>query len=142
VGLRRNRSRSSPNPVVTVYAFFTRKVGQLGFAKAIVAVARKILTIIWHLVVNDEEYEEQNGNRKQEVRIPKAKQPRFLTLDEMLKVLAEANIFLKQAEPQGVGNTSLVFSCEIPEAQRPLAGTSRLGAQQPGLRLRFRLDFM
>jgi len=75
VGLRRNRSRSSPNPVVTVYAFFTRKVGQLGFAKAIVAVARKILTIIWHLVVNDEEYEEQNGNRKQEVRIQKRNNP-------------------------------------------------------------------
>jgi len=92
------RTRSS-----RFHAFFTRKVGQLGFAKTVVAVARKILTIVWHLVVNDEEYEEQGGNRKQKVRIPKAKQPRFMTLDEMLKVLAEANIFLKQADLQGGG---------------------------------------
>ncbi len=88
---------------------------ETGFAKTIVAVARKILTILWHLVVNDEEHEEQGGYPKQEVRILKEKQPRFLTLDEMLKVLAEANIFLKQAEPQGVGNTPLVFSCETRE---------------------------
>ncbi|MDN7023663.1 IS110 family transposase [Methanoculleus sp. FWC-SCC1] len=92
------RTRSS-----RFYAFFTRKVGQLGFGKAIVAVARKILTILWHLVVNDEEYEEQEGNRKREIRIPKAKQPKFLTLNEMLKVLAEANIFLKQSDPHGGG---------------------------------------
>ena len=65
--------------------------------------ARKILTILWHLVVNDEEYEEPEGDRKREIRIPKAKQPRFLTLDEMLKVLAEANIFLKQSDPHGGG---------------------------------------
>ena len=92
------RTRSS-----RFYAFFIRKVGQIGFSKAIVAVARKILTILWHLVVNDEEYEEPEGNRKQEVRIPKAKQPKFLTLNEMLKVLAEANIFLKQSDPHGGG---------------------------------------
>lgn len=92
------RTRSS-----RFHAFFTRKAGQIGFNKAIVAVARKILTILWHLVVNDEEYEEPEGNRKQEVRIPKAKQPKFLTLNEMLKVLAEANIFLKQPDPHGGG---------------------------------------
>lgn len=92
------RTRSS-----RFYAFFTRKVGQIGFNKTIVAVARKILTILWHLVVNDEEYEEPEGDRKREIRIPKAKQPRFLTLDEMLKVLAEANIFLKQSDPHGGG---------------------------------------
>ena len=83
--------------------FFTRKVGLIGFSKAIVAVARKILTILWHLVVNDEEYEEPEGNRKQEVRIPKVKEPKFLTLHEMLKVLAEANIFLKQSDSPGGG---------------------------------------
>ncbi len=63
--------------------------------------ARKIVTILGHLVVNDEEYEEPEGNRKQEIRIPKAKQPKFLTLNEMLKILAEANIFLKGSDPQG-----------------------------------------
>ena len=92
------RTRSS-----RFHAFFTRKVGVIGFSKAIVAVARKIVTILWHLVVNDEEYEEAEGNRKQEIRIPKAKQPKFLTLNEMLRILAEANIFLKQSDPHGGG---------------------------------------
>jgi hypothetical protein len=78
-------------------------VGVIGFSKAIVAVARKIVTILWHLVVNDEEYEETEGNRKQEIRIPKAKQPKFLTLNEMFRILAEANIFLKQSDPHGGG---------------------------------------
>jgi len=92
------RTRSS-----RFHAFFTRKVGVIGFSKAIVAVARKIVTILWHLVVNDEEYEETEGNRKQEIRIPKAKQPKFLTLNEMFRILAEANIFLKQSDPHGGG---------------------------------------
>ncbi len=72
-----------------------------GSPNSIVTVARKIVTILWHLVVNDEEYEETEGNRKQEIRIPKAKQPKFLTLHEMLRGLAEANIFLKQSNPHG-----------------------------------------
>nr|WP_292395516.1 hypothetical protein [Methanoculleus sp. UBA303] len=75
----------------------------IGFSKTIVAVARKIVTIFWHLVVNDEEYEENERNRKQEIRIPKVKQPKFLTLNEMLQVLVEANIFLKQSDPHGGG---------------------------------------
>ncbi|MBA7482232.1 hypothetical protein ES707_17714 [subsurface metagenome] len=67
------------------HAFFTRMVGQIGFGETIVAVARKSVTIPWYLVVNDEEYEETEGDRKQEIRIPKAKQPRFLTLNSLCK---------------------------------------------------------
>lgn len=92
------RTRSS-----RFYSFFTKKVGLIGFGKTIVAIARKIVTILWHLVVNDEEYEEPEGNIKQEIRIPKAKLPKFLTLNEMLRVLAEANIFLKQSDSSGGG---------------------------------------
>jgi transposase len=88
------RTRSS-----RFYAFFAKKVGLIGFGKTIVAMARKIVTILWHLVVNDEEYEEPEGNRKQEIRIPKARLPKFLTPNEMLRVLAEANIFLKGSDP-------------------------------------------
>jgi len=51
----------------------------IGFSKTIVGVARKIVTILWHLVVNDEECEGCKGNRKPEIRTPKAKQPKFLT---------------------------------------------------------------
>ena len=81
------------------HTFFTRKIGVIGFAKTIVAVARKIVTILWHCIVNDEEYEEIGGGKKQEIRIPKVQQPKYLTLNEMLRLLGEANIFLKGAGP-------------------------------------------
>ena len=55
------RTRSS-----RFHAFFTRKIGQIGFSKAIVAMGCKIFTILWHLVVNDEEYEEIEGTQKRE----------------------------------------------------------------------------
>jgi len=83
--------------------FFTRKVGVIGFAKTIVAVARKIVTILWHCIVNDEEYEEIGGGRKHEIRIPKVQQPKYVTLNEMLRLLGEANIFLKGSGPDEGG---------------------------------------
>ena len=41
-----------------------------GYKKAIVAVARKMLRIVWHLLVNDEEYIDEIPRSKQ-VKLPK-----------------------------------------------------------------------
>ncbi|WOX58058.1 hypothetical protein [Methanoculleus receptaculi] len=65
-----------------------------------------------HRTVNDEEHEEEGKYRTQEVRSPKAKQPGFLTLDEMLLMLAEVNKFLKKQNRTAVGNTTLAFLCK------------------------------
>jgi transposase len=48
--------------------FFTRKKKSIGHAKAIIALARKIATIIWHLIVNDEMYEDGTGYEKREIQ--------------------------------------------------------------------------
>jgi transposase len=82
-------------------AFFLRKMHDMGFGKTIVALARKIITIVWHLMVNDEEYEEQGDYGKPDVRIPKSKDPRFLSLDEILTLIRDANVFLKSPDPDG-----------------------------------------
>jgi hypothetical protein len=57
-------------------------------------------------------HEEEGKYRTQEVRSPKAKQPGFLTLDEMLLMLAEVNKFLKKQNRTAVGNTTLAFLCK------------------------------
>ena len=48
--------------------FFNRKKKSIGHAKAIIALARKIATIIWHLITNDEMYEDETGYVKGEVQ--------------------------------------------------------------------------
>ena len=41
-----------------------------GFKKAIVALARKLLTLIWHLLTNKEMYEDEGYIKKGNVSIP------------------------------------------------------------------------
>ena len=48
--------------------FFNRKKKSIGHAKSIIALARKIVTIIWHLVTNDEMYEDGTGYQKGEIQ--------------------------------------------------------------------------
>ena len=79
--------------------FFNRKIGIIGFGKTIVALARKIVIIIWHLMINNELYEETEGTRKMEVYIPKSKEPKYLSLDEILDLIRNANIYLKESDP-------------------------------------------
>ena len=49
---------------------FNRHFPGKGYKKAIVAVARKILRIAWHLLVNDEEFVDEDAKSK-DVWIPK-----------------------------------------------------------------------
>ncbi|BBL64190.1 hypothetical protein MmazTMA_11670 [Methanosarcina mazei] len=44
--------------------FFNRKKKSIGHSKAIIALARKIATIIWHLITNEEMYEDETGYKK------------------------------------------------------------------------------
>ena len=79
--------------------FYKRKVGSIGFGKAVVAIARKIVTIMWHLMINDEIYEEKDRYVRREIHIPSSKEPRYLNLKEILELVASANIFLAQPDP-------------------------------------------
>jgi hypothetical protein len=59
-----------------------------GKKTAYVAVARKMLTVIWHLLVNDEEYVEDGFEKR--VRLRKAVYGGHVPLEEMAEVLRSA----------------------------------------------------
>lgn len=69
-------------------ALFLRVMAKKGKKTAYVAVARKILTVIWHLLVNGEKYVE-NGFEKT-VRIRKVAFGGHVPLEEMAEVLRSA----------------------------------------------------
>jgi len=53
-----------------LYQFFERLRTKIGYKKAIVALARKLLILVWHLLINMEPYDDPGYRAKKEVSIP------------------------------------------------------------------------
>jgi hypothetical protein len=70
--------------------FFLRVKARQGFKKAIVALARKILCILHHLLTNREFYTEDGETPAKKSKIPKENVTVTMTADEMIKILSEA----------------------------------------------------
>ncbi len=70
--------------------FFLRVKARQGFKKAIVALARKILCILHHLLTNRELYTEDGEIPMKKRKMPKEDGPVTMTADEMIKILSEA----------------------------------------------------
>ncbi|AKB57335.1 Mobile element protein [Methanosarcina barkeri 227] len=51
--------------------------------------ARKIATIIWHLIVNDEIYEDEIGYKKGEIQKRKIVETEIFSVDERIKIISE-----------------------------------------------------
>jgi transposase len=68
--------------------FFNRKMKSIGYAKAIIALARKIVTIIWHLITNDEKYEDETGYQKGEINKRKIVETEVFSVDERIKIIS------------------------------------------------------
>ena len=68
--------------------FFKRKKKSIGHAKAIIALARKIATIIWHLIINDEMYEDGTGYEKGETQKRKIVETETFSVDERIRILS------------------------------------------------------
>jgi len=71
-------------------SFFLRIKSRQGFNKAIVALARKILCILHHLLTNRELYIEDGKTWVKKSKIPKEKVSGNMTADEMIKILSDA----------------------------------------------------
>lgn len=69
--------------------FFNRKKKSVGHSKAIIALARKIATIIWHLITNDEMYEDETGYQKGEVQKRKIVETEIFSVDERITIISE-----------------------------------------------------
>jgi transposase len=78
----------------------------IGTGKAIIGLARKMIPIIWHLIVNDEEYvdkyaepESPKSQKMRMIRIPASPDN---TLEEVLALPADALEFLKKRGPDPI----------------------------------------
>jgi transposase len=70
--------------------FFQRIKARQGFKKAIVALARKILCILHHLLTNREPYKESDETPIKSVKLPKDKVTNTMNAEEMIKILSDA----------------------------------------------------
>jgi transposase len=68
--------------------FFNRKKKSIGHSKAIIALARKIATIIWHLITKDEMYEDETGYQKGEIQKRKVVETEIFSVDERIKIIS------------------------------------------------------
>ncbi len=80
--------------------FYQRIQAKKGRKKAIVALARKLASIIHHLLMNTEKYSEEELKGKK-VKLPKAIQIQDLDLDEMIGILCEAGFTVNKSSMAG-----------------------------------------
>ena len=69
--------------------YFLRMVGRLGYKPAIIALSRKLLMIIYHLLVNHEPYFEENFSKKIPIKLPVASPP-SMTADQIFNIMSDA----------------------------------------------------
>lgn len=80
--------------------FFNRKMKSIGYAKAIIALARKIVTIIWHLIINDEMYQDETGYQKGEVHKRKIVETEIFSVDERIKIISGIIAIMEKKEEE------------------------------------------
>jgi transposase len=78
--------------------FYNAKKDLIGKGKAAVALARKIVTVVWHLIVNDEVYEDKYARPKKPLSVKTVKIPVSYTIEEAIKLFSEAVQALKKPD--------------------------------------------
>lgn len=76
-----------------------RKKKIRGTGKTMVALAWKIATLVWHLLNHDEVYNDAQYPPKQEQSRVAITIPKSLTLEEVMHILSDANIYLMIRDP-------------------------------------------
>ncbi len=82
------------------FDFYEAKKDIIGKGKTVVALARKIITIVWHLIVNDEIYEDKYARPKKPLKVKTVKIPISSTLEEAIKLFSEAVQAIKKPDPE------------------------------------------
>ena len=80
--------------------FFNRKKKSIGHSKAIIALARKIATIIWHLITKEEMYEDETGYKKGEIQKRKIVETEIFSVDERIKIMSEIYVIARNDEKE------------------------------------------
>jgi transposase len=82
------------------FDFYEGKKDIIGKGKAAVAIARKIITIVWHLIVNDEVYEDKYAKHKKPLKVKTIRIPVSYTIEDAIKLFTEAVEALKRPDPE------------------------------------------
>ena len=77
--------------------YFYRMRSKLGFKPAIIALARKLLMLVYHLLVNHEPYFEEDFSKKKPVKLPTAS-VLSMTPDQILDIISDAVATLSKVD--------------------------------------------
>ena len=69
----------------------------MGTGKAFFTLARKIVVVIWHLLINDGVYDD--GILKAATKIRFCKIPPIVMKEEMLQIIKETTVIIKKPDP-------------------------------------------
>ena len=78
--------------------FFERIFNRAGYKKAIVALARKILKLVWHLLTNDELYQEKNTIVTKSSRLPISCEMESISVSAAIELLVKAGFQIIDGE--------------------------------------------
>ncbi len=81
--------------------FFLIIQAKKGTKKAAVALARKLLCILHHLLVNREMYQENGNTKSKPVKFDRTSSPIQMTEQEMINVLSNAGYIIKKMDARG-----------------------------------------
>ena len=88
-------ARGKPN---RLKHFFSRIQSRKGYIKAIVALARKVLSIVHHLLSNHEKYVESPGKVKK-TKLPNTCPDPKMDHNEMIDILTQAGYIIHKSNP-------------------------------------------
>ena len=88
-------ARGKPN---RLKHFFSRIQSRKGYKKAIVALARKVLSIVHHLLANHEKYVESPGKVKK-TKLPNICPDPKMDHNEMIDILTQAGYIIHKSNP-------------------------------------------
>lgn len=80
--------------------FYLGKKDVIGAGKAIVSVARKMVVVIHHLLINNELYQDSKYQSKEPSKKVNVKVPRKTSMEEVLKLLREAAVIIQEPDPE------------------------------------------
>lgn len=83
--------------------FFLKIRAKKGYLVAIIALARKVLCILHHLLVNQELYEEEGGATQKDTLILKKKDQKVPPIEDMIQYIVQAGYEVKKIKSVGGG---------------------------------------
>jgi transposase len=83
-------------------SFYLRKKTIIGTGKSVIALARKIVVIIWHLLTNNELYDDGLYTKKSPPKHVSVKIPAITSLEEILQLLKEASVIINTPDNDSV----------------------------------------